>query len=259
MVVGIERFREAFREFTDNYVIIGGTACDIVLSETAILPRATEDIDMIVIVETLSNEFVKAFWEFIREGGYTCGKRLRQRDEEPVYELYRFVTEKAGFPVKIELLSRHPDILGAPSGFHIEPIPADEDLSSLSAIIMDDGYYRLTLEHSTVSNGLRVADFKALVCMKAKAYLNLVADREAGIHRNTKDIKKHRSDVMKLVAGDPDAAPIVVGEKIAEDILLFVQSVDVPSLRQSLRDTVDGNDEVIDAIFKTLKNSYLPK
>lgn len=29
MVRGIEKFQYHFREFTDKYVIIGGTACDI--------------------------------------------------------------------------------------------------------------------------------------------------------------------------------------------------------------------------------------
>lgn len=29
MVKGIERFREYFRDYTDQYVLIGGAACDI--------------------------------------------------------------------------------------------------------------------------------------------------------------------------------------------------------------------------------------
>ena len=29
MVKGIERFRDYFRDFTDEYVLIGGAACDI--------------------------------------------------------------------------------------------------------------------------------------------------------------------------------------------------------------------------------------
>ena len=45
MVKGIEKFREAFSAFSDNYVIIGGTACDAVLSKTMVEPRATHDID----------------------------------------------------------------------------------------------------------------------------------------------------------------------------------------------------------------------
>ena len=50
MVAGLDKFREAFAGFTDNYVIIGGTACDIALSDTDMRPRATDDIDMILIV-----------------------------------------------------------------------------------------------------------------------------------------------------------------------------------------------------------------
>lgn len=30
---GLEKFREAFAEFPDNYVVIGGTACDIAMTE----------------------------------------------------------------------------------------------------------------------------------------------------------------------------------------------------------------------------------
>jgi hypothetical protein len=33
MVIGIDSFREKFKDYTDYYTIIGGTACDILLSE----------------------------------------------------------------------------------------------------------------------------------------------------------------------------------------------------------------------------------
>ena len=47
---GLEKFREAFEAYLDNYVIIGGTACDITMTGTTVRPRATHDIDMIVVV-----------------------------------------------------------------------------------------------------------------------------------------------------------------------------------------------------------------
>ena len=50
---GLEKFREAFEAYSENYVIIGGTACDIAMTGTAVRPRATHDIDMIVIVEKM--------------------------------------------------------------------------------------------------------------------------------------------------------------------------------------------------------------
>ena len=70
MVTGLDKFREAFIEYVDNYVIIGGTACDIVLRDTDMTPRATSDIDMIVVVENMTPEFATAFWQFIHNGKY---------------------------------------------------------------------------------------------------------------------------------------------------------------------------------------------
>ena len=39
---GLEKFCEAFAEFTNNYVVIGGTACDIAMTGTVVRPRATD-------------------------------------------------------------------------------------------------------------------------------------------------------------------------------------------------------------------------
>ena len=38
MVKGLETFREAMLPYKDNFVIIGGTACDIQLRGTAMMP-----------------------------------------------------------------------------------------------------------------------------------------------------------------------------------------------------------------------------
>jgi hypothetical protein len=53
MVKGLEKFKEHFAGFEDNYVIIGGTACDVTLQNTDMRPRATDDIDMIFNVVKL--------------------------------------------------------------------------------------------------------------------------------------------------------------------------------------------------------------
>jgi hypothetical protein len=74
---GLDKFREAFEAYSDNYVIIGGTACDIAMTGTAVRPRATHDIDMIVVDEKMSDEFGERFWQFIREAGYRPEIRLQ--------------------------------------------------------------------------------------------------------------------------------------------------------------------------------------
>lgn len=40
-------FRETFREYTDYYTVIGGTACMILMEEASRDFRATKDVDMI--------------------------------------------------------------------------------------------------------------------------------------------------------------------------------------------------------------------
>jgi len=58
MVNGVEIFRTFFKDFTDKYILIGGAACDEHFSEAGLLFRATKDLDIILIVETLTTDFV---------------------------------------------------------------------------------------------------------------------------------------------------------------------------------------------------------
>lgn len=261
MVRGIEKFKEAFEVYADNYVIIGGTACDAILSGTLMRPRATDDIDMILVVENMSTEFAQAFWKFIKDGEYRNGKRKRGEDKTPVYELYRFDDGKEDFPIKIELLSRHSDLLGEPSGFHIEPIPTGEDVSSLSAIMMDEDYYNITIQNSFINNGLRFASSIALICLKAKAFLNLIEEKAKGRTVNTKDIKKHRNDVLKLVATTAFDSPTHVSSKIHECILAYIHKIEelLESEPQSFEAALERNSNVIRGYLEILRDAFIIK
>ena len=57
MVTGIDSFIEWFRGYEEYYTIIGGTACDILMSEAGLDFRATKDIDLVVIVEAVNVDF----------------------------------------------------------------------------------------------------------------------------------------------------------------------------------------------------------
>lgn len=256
MVVGLDKFKEAFADFKDNYVIIGGTACDIVLSDTDMRPRATDDIDMILVVEKMTKEYGDAFWQFIKDGEYKAGKREKD-DKTPTYTLYRFTTEKEGYPVKIELLSHHSDMLGEPSGFHIEPIPLSEDLSSLSAIMMDDDNYELTVANSAEQGGVRIATPTTLICLKARAYLNLLNDRANGKHVNSKDIKKHKTDVLKLIATASILEPVAVPQSVYDSVMEYAKSIEKELPSQSLQDALERDADAIQAFVDTLKESFV--
>ncbi|OFY42947.1 MAG: hypothetical protein A2X18_00435 [Bacteroidetes bacterium GWF2_40_14] len=258
MVIGLDKFREAFVGFTDNYIIIGGTACDIVLRDTAMRPRATNDIDMILVIEKMTPEFGKKFWEFIREGGYKNNQRKRGKDKEPVYELFRFIEPKAGYPFQLELLSRYPEVLGVPAGFLLAPIPVGEDLSSLSAIMMDEDLYDYTVRYSEINDGIRVATSYALICLKTKAYNNLFEDKLNGKPINEKDLKKHRSDVLKLIATSPIVEPIIVSKGIFDCTSQFCDRMMdlLGNSSQSLTDALHRNPEEIIVYINTLRDSF---
>ena len=122
MVIGIDKFKEYFKNFTGSYIIIGGTACDIILDDAGFTPRATRDIDMILIVEALKSEFVKQFWAFIKEADYE-----RKEKSEDKRKYYRFLKPKnKEFPKQVELFSRIPDI-DLEEDTHLTPIPVDDD------------------------------------------------------------------------------------------------------------------------------------
>lgn len=258
---GLDKFREAFEEYSDNYVIIGGTACDITMTGTEVKPRATHDIDMIVIVEKMNHEYGERFWQFIQEAGYHPEKCNTKEGESAKYELYRFVNGKPDYPEMIELLSRHPDILGEPKGLIIEPLPIGEDVSSLSAIILDDDYYHFTIEHSQLTNGIRHADSIALIALKTRAYLNLMQDKADGKHVNTKDIKKHRSDVLKNVVLLPPEEAISAPTAIVECIQNFVTSIrnDWEELALPLANSLNQDTDFVKALLNQLNELFITR
>lgn len=255
---GLEKFREAFADYTENYVIIGGTACELNMADTVVRARATHDIDMVIIVENMTEAFARQFWQFVRDAGYRPERRKPKLDESPKYELYRFLDGKPDYPQMIELLSRHPDVLGKPPGLVIEPIPTEDAISSLSAIIMDDDFYDFTVRHSRVTDGIRYADPAALIALKAKAYLNLREDKRAGRHVNSKDIKKHRSDVLKnvvIMEDDNVEAPASIVACVHD----FVSSIhsEWDKLASPLARSLDRDENFIEELLNQLEELFI--
>lgn len=195
MVKGLDQFAAYFKEFPDNYVIIGGTACDIVIEEAQLTPRATKDIDIILIVEALSPEFVTRFWQFIKDGNY----EQKEKSSDEARKYYRFLKpENKSFPYQIELFSRTPDLIELDKDAHLTPIPVGDDLSSLSAILLSDDYYHYMIEHSSNENGLHRANLEALICLKAKAFLEITERIANGSNEDEKHLRKHKADVFRL-------------------------------------------------------------
>ena len=221
MIVGIDSFREKFGKYPDCYTIIGGTACEILLDQASLKFRATNDIDMILILEDKFSEFGSVFWEFIREGGYTCGLK---KDEN--VQFFRFTDGKLGYPKRIELFSRKP-------GYNLEieegivPIHIDDDTSSLSAILLNDDFYEFMMEGRKIVDGLGILGAEYLIPFKMYAWINFLERKRSGEHVNEKDLRKHKYDVFRLLQIVPSGTKVRTKGVVAESIRKYIEEVKV--------------------------------
>lgn len=227
MVKGLDTFKAYFGNHAESYVIIGGTACDIHETQFAQVPRATKDIDIVLVVEALTDPFVERFWQMVRDGGYGERNLEVRNDAERKHEYYRFkAPSDKTFPYQMELFSRRLGMIHVPEDEHLTPIPAGEDLSSLSAILMDDQYYQFTLDHSVLMEGVHIAQPEALICLKAKAYLEMVERKAKEGVGDAKDIRKHKNDVYRLATILSVTKPIELPQNLHDHLVEFLRATE---------------------------------
>lgn len=221
MVTGFESFRTHFQGYEDCYTIIGGTACDILMDEAALPFRTTRDIDMILLIENRFEKFTPIFWDYVKSGGYKCGWRNSE-----IPHFYRFSEPQVpNYPKMIELFSKRPDFQMEHPEIYLTPLPVSEDISSLSAIMLNDDYYQLMLAGRRAVDGISVLSAEYLIAFKAKAWLDLTARKAAGEHVNDRDLKKHKNDVFRLFRIVDPRARIAVSPSIADDLTQFISAM----------------------------------
>lgn len=221
MVTGMNVFRRHFAGFEDSFVLIGGAACDAWFTSLGARFRATKDIDMVLVLEAIQPRFFPHFWVFIRDGGYEVGQRS---DGERTY--FRFLSPATtGYPKMVEVFSAAPVEIHPFPGQRIVPVPAGENVSSLSAILMDSGYYGFIMGQRQVLDGLPLITLAGLIVLKARAWLDLTRRRAAG-DRTVKedDVSKHRSDVFRMAAILPVGGREDLPNAIAGDLRAFLEA-----------------------------------
>jgi len=193
MVHGLEKFKEYFKDHTNQYVFIGGTACDIIMDELGAQFRATKDLDMVVIIEALDKSFGETFWKFIDDGGYKNRQKSNGNNQ-----FYRFTKPSdQSFPKMIELFSRSP------------------------------------------------IDFE----LKFETGLT-------PIHVDSKNIKKHKNDVFRLLTNVTPSVKINTEIEVVNDVNKFIELIeeDKPDIKNL---GIKGTDYY--ELIEILKNIYLKK
>ena len=212
--------------------------------------RATKDIDLGLIIEAVDANFGKKFWEYAKQAGYEhCTK------SSGVPQFYRFSHPISNpYPAMIELFTRKLDAIQLPENAVLTPLPMDKDISSLSAILLDDDYYEFLKQGKVTVDGVAVLDAAYLIPFKAKAWMDLTDRKTAGERVDSKNIKKHKNDVFRLTELIDPTVKITAPQGVFTDVQDFVQrmqneSIDIKQLGLVGR----TKDQILDE----LKNLYI--
>lgn len=216
-IPGIETFMEYFKNDYMRFVVIGGTARELIYEKAGLFDEsATKDIDVVLVAEELDPAFVGRFVAFVTEAGY------EHRTKDGRNQMYRFRKPTSNlYPQQIELLSRRPDFVRDVEQ-HIGPVPVDDSAYSLSAILLDDNYYGLISNGNAVTRefGVPTLRHEHLPLFKMRAYNDLVMERKA-------EANKHRRDVFKLLSLEMPPSPCGLPEAVLDDVRRFLDTVEV--------------------------------
>lgn len=238
---GLELFKERMAPFAAQFVLIGGTAAALTMEQEGLSFRATKDLDIVLIIEAVDARFGETFWRFVQEGGY----QIREASDSGRPVLYRFSKPADDrFPFMLELFCRVPDGLQLAEGSHLTPIPLSDGLYSLSAILLDDDYYTFVRSGRREGNGLAWIGEDRLIPLKAAAWLDLRTRQARGEQIDSRNVRKHLHDVMRLSQLLSPATRMVLPSRIRSDMIRFQdacateESVNLKSL--NVAGTVDG-------------------
>ena len=250
MVIGFDKFIDKFQGFADNYVVIGGCACDWLFSHRDARFRATKDIDLVICTEEMTASFASAMWDFIKTAGYDAYER---KDSRKCF--YRFLNPKVdGYPFMLEFFARAPLEFPLAANTVIAPIPVDdESISSLSGILLDENYYAFIRQFRRAVDGACVLSAEALLILKARAWMDLLARKTRGEFVKDKDLAKHRKDVFRLQSLIPIDNPTILSAPLYEDFqdfLLAIRNDPVDPRSLGLSDTFEEAVSKLAEMFK---------
>lgn len=134
----------------------------------------------------------------------------------------------------------------------ITPLHVSDEISSLSAIMLNDDYYEFMIRGRKVVDGVGTLGAKHLIPFKMRAWLDLCRRKSEGEHVNSADIKKHKNDVFRLMnIINPDEA-VTVPETVKDDIRQFIERM--PEERINMKNI--GLDMELEDALQVLMKVY---
>jgi len=230
MVQGLDIFKQRFANHSDHYILIGGTACNLAMENGGFDFRATRDLDIVLIIEPLDAAFASDLWAFIKEAGYQ--HQIHSSDD---VQFYRFTHPKSKtYPMMLELFSREPDALDLPDDAILTPVPVEDPLSSLSAILLDPEAYAFLKGGKTTIDSLSTLQPGHIIPLKAQAHLDLSQRKQAGQRIDSKDIKKHKNDIFRLLTALTGDERIPLPRLMATSMTDFLKTIQTENIDKNI-------------------------
>ena len=198
-----------------------------------------------VVAERMSPSFAAMIWEFVRAGGYSA---YEQKDGKKCF--YRFLNPTAaGYPFMLEFFAREPIGFPIDKKTAIVPIPVDdEDISSLSGILMDENYYSFIKSHRIEVEDVSILPAEALLLLKARAWFDLSMRKARGEFVKDKDVRKHRTDILRLQAQIVEGTVVEVAEPIKIEMRDFIAAYESLPLDPKIIGVPGSFDDAVDRI-----------
>lgn len=263
----LRSFAKEFAAFPEEYAVIGGAACHLWFASRAADFRRTQDVDLVLLVKSESRPFLHALLRFLERHRYRA-ETVRLDDGASKARLYRFINPAdTDYPMQIELLGPDDDTLHHALGQRAIPVKTGGEYSGLSCILLNNSYFQLLREHHRQIAGISAADENVLVAYKMKAYLNIMAARNAGNEHGSdysrKNADKHRNDAVRLLLeGRVETLP--VPRDVHDDILRFVDLLQNDAgIRHSLQESfrvlhpqLNVNPELLDGLASIILETF---
>lgn len=221
MIQGLDTFKTFFEGYEDHYTLIGGVACYLSMEDAGLDFRATKDLDIVLCAEALDAEFTQRFWNFVKVGEYE-----HQEKSTGDRQFYRFTKPSSkNYPVMLELFSIKPEDVLLEGDTDLTPIPVDKEVSSLSAILLDEDYYQCIQAGREILDGVSILKVEYIIPFKMKAWIDLNERKESGEKVDSKNIKKHKNDVLKIAQLLSPAQRVEVSDSIKDDMRAFIAGI----------------------------------
>ena len=130
-------------------------------------------------------------------------------------------------------------------------IHIDDEVSSLSAILLNDEYYQVLLAGRAVIQDLCVVRPEYLILFKAKAYLDLSERKENGENVDSRDIKKHKNDILRFLAEFVLEEVEDLPEIVMRDVEMFIKGLEAEAFDENLLKALGlSNEEMVDRLVE---------